>query len=175
MSTCRTAATTADVTAPSVSARPAAVRPTRPLPRKDAYAAIARARSGGHPREQPQDLRREGLREAGVLRRPAPRVPGPAAPPGLRVRQAPLLGPREPRLLDEDALPLITAPAPVEPHDDRRQPALLARPARQRGVAPRQEDQVPQVGTVEAPRRPLHHDEQRQRPAPAPGAALLLR
>ncbi|CAL2061572.1 hypothetical protein GPN2_12277 [Streptomyces murinus] len=34
---------------PSDNARPAALRPTRPLPRTEACAAIARARSAGHP------------------------------------------------------------------------------------------------------------------------------
>ena len=45
------------------------------------------------PGKQPPDLLRERVREPQILRGPPPRVPGPAPPPRLRVRQAPLLGP----------------------------------------------------------------------------------
>lgn len=46
VSRCRMEATTAEVTATSDSARPAALRPTRPLPRTEACPAIAPARPG---------------------------------------------------------------------------------------------------------------------------------
>lgn len=47
VSLCRTDARTAEATAVPDNARPAALRPTRPLPRSDACAAIANARSAG--------------------------------------------------------------------------------------------------------------------------------
>lgn len=148
VSVCRTAARTAAVTAASDSARPAALRPTRPLPRTEACAAIACARSAGQPGNSPRISRANASvnRRSSASRR---RVPCPAPPSRLRVRQAPLLGPGERRLLDEDALPLVPAPPPVEAHHHRRQRAALPRPARQRGVAPRQEHQVSQVRAVQ--------------------------
>ncbi len=153
----------AAVTAASDSARPAALRPTRPLPRTEACAAIACARSAGQPGKRPAYLPCERLREAQVLRLPPPRVPRPPPPSRLRVRQAPLLGPGERHLLDEDALPLVPAPPPVEAHHHRRQRAVLPRPARQRGVAPRQEHEVSQVRAVRTAWFPLLQHQQRQR------------
>src|SRR5690606_40860812 len=58
---------------------------------------------------------------------------------------------------------------PVEPDDHRRQGALLPRPAGQRGVAARQEDQVAQVGAVQAARRSVLQDDQGEGAAAAGG------
>lgn len=153
--------------------RPLRQRPPRRTPphppaapqgrmRGDDSGAVTRA-----PGKPPPYLRRERLREPHVRHRPPPSVPRPTPSPCLRVREAPLLGPHQPGLLDEDALPLVTPLAPVETHDDRRQRTLLPRPTRERRVAARKEHQMPEVGTVETPRRPALDDEQRQRPAPA--------
>ncbi|ANH91007.1 hypothetical protein A8713_07335 [Streptomyces sp. SAT1] len=88
--------------------------------RRDGPCASGRATG-----KQPPYLRRERLREPYVLRRPPPRVPGPAPPPRLGVGQTPLFGAGEGRLLDEDALPFVPAAAPGEPHHRDRQRALL--------------------------------------------------
>jgi len=124
--------------------------------------------------KQPPDLPRERVREPHVLLRPAPRVPQPAPPSGLRVRQAPLLGQREGRLLDKNPLSLVPTPPPVEPHHHRRQRTRLPRPPRQRRVTPRQKHQMPEIHTVQTARRPLLHHQQRKRTTPALGAVPPL-
>lgn len=52
--------------------------------------------------------------------------------------------------------------------------ALLPRPPRQHGVAPRQEHQMPEIRAVQAPRRPFLQHQQRERPGPALGTLPLL-
>ena len=54
VSSCRTEATTARVTASGSSARPAALRPTRPLPRVPVCRLIAAVRGGGQPGNSPR-------------------------------------------------------------------------------------------------------------------------
>ncbi len=169
VSVCRTDARTAAVTASGDSVRPAAL----PHPPASAHRRMRRDRLGPigrAPGKQPPDLLGERLREPLVLRGPPPGVPHPASAPGLRVRQTPLLGPCECLLLDEQPLPLVAAVAPVEAHHHRRERARLPGPPRQRGVAPRQEHQMPEVRTVQAAWRALLQHQQGQRPSPAPGA-----
>jgi hypothetical protein len=155
---------TARVIASVSSARPAAERPTRPLPRKPARRAIASARPTG---EQPPDLRGHARLEPHILRGPAVAVPVPAAQPGVLVGEALLLGLAQRWLLGEDALPFVAPPVPAPADDHGRQAARLAGAAGQRGVTRRDENQVVKVGAGQAQRTRLVHDEE------VPGAVAL--
>lgn len=68
----------------------------------------------------------------------------------LLVRQAFALGAVERILLDQDTLPLVPAPGSAEAHDHRREDACPFRPARERGVAGRQVDEMVEVGAAQA-------------------------
>ena len=103
------------------SARPAAVRPTRPLPRCAACLAIASARSGGQPGNSLSISTADARLEREVPVCASCCVPVAPQRPGLLIRQALLLGALERVLLYQDPLALVPPSRAAETHHDRRQ------------------------------------------------------
>ncbi len=97
-----------------------------------------------------QDLGHRPLLECRVCLSPALPFAQLAPRSRLLVRQAFALGAVERILLDQDTLPLVPAPGSAEAHDHRREEACLFRPARERGVAGRQVDEMVEVGAAQA-------------------------
>ena len=83
------------------------------------------------------------------------------------------LGDGERRLLDEHALAFVPAPTAVEADHDGRERALLAGPARQSGVAARQEHEVAEVPAVQAARGAGIQDDPGEGAPVALGAAVM--
>jgi hypothetical protein len=110
--------------------------------------------------EQPGDLADETRLQLQVLVSPALGIPFPAPHPGVLVGKALQLRFFERWFLHQEALPLIPLARPAPPDHHRRQEACLLRPAGERGVAGRQEHQVIHVGTGQAERPGVVHDEQ---------------
>ena len=135
MSSCLTDATTANVTAFSSRDRPAAERPTRPLPLQAGVPGDRLGALGGAAREQPGDLRNETGLQFQILASPSLGVPFPASHPGVGVGEALLFGLLERWFLHQEALPLVPLARPAPPDHHRGQGAGLLRPAGQRGVA----------------------------------------
>lgn len=124
--------------------------------------------------EQPQDLGGERRREPDVLGRAARPVALPAAGPGLGVREAGAFGAGQGRVLDQQALAFVTTSAPVPAHDDGGERTGLPGAAGERGIAPRQVHQVPQIGTVQAAGHTGLAHQTAQRTPTAFGAVDLL-
>jgi hypothetical protein len=167
VSSWRTDATTAALMASSSSDRPAAERPTRPLPRRLVCRAMAAARPTEQRGNKSLDLAGHTGREFDVLGGPTLPVPTPAAHPGLFVGQALLLRLLQGGLLNQQALALVPLACPAPPDDHGRQAAGLLGPAGQRRGPGREEHQVTQVGAGQAQRARLVHDQQ------IPGALAL--
>jgi hypothetical protein len=113
------------VIACSSSARPAAERPTRPLPRVPAWRAIASARWLGQPGNSRTTASASPSLERQVLV-DAP-LPVPFAAPSARVLvgKALRLGGLQGRLLHQEPLPLVALAGAGEADHHRRQAACL--------------------------------------------------
>jgi hypothetical protein len=149
-----------------------------PHPTAAAGAGVAGDRLGALARAagiEPRDLARHPFVELDVLGLSPRRLALPAPRPRLRVGQALSLDTPERLPLDEDPLPLVAAARATEANDDRRQPARLPRPAGQRRVAGRQEDEMVEVGAAHADRPRLLHQQEVPRPTAAGAGPFLER
>jgi len=130
-------AATASRTASGSSARPARVRPIRPLLRSPALPRDPGGAVGRATRKPRADRLRQVGDEPLVLLDAPQHLALPTPLPRRRVGQTLPLGLLDGVGFGEDSLALVTPPAPAPPHDDRRQPTLPAGPAGECGVPAR--------------------------------------
>jgi hypothetical protein len=136
--------------------------------------AISSSRARGHFGEEARDRDREVALEPDVLVRAPFRLTLAPARARVLVSQALRLGLRDRGLLDEHPLALVALARAAEAHDDRRQPAVLSRPARQRRVSPRQENEMREIRARHAERTAIVHRQQVPVRASAPRTDPVL-
>src|SRR5712691_10456655 len=122
---------------------------------------------GRAPWKEPPDPVRHRSRERLVVHGPTFGLARLAPRPHLGVRQACRLGLPQRGLLDQKTLPLVSLARSAEADHHRPELACRLGPARERGVAAAEEDEMVQLGAGEAKRSWPLHDQQ------VPGALAL--